>query len=187
MSTFKNTETERSLKMSIEREEALTDTAITVEPTDEALNVDTFDLAGWMAGFHPLTRSCTVYGRPDLLAIIDTVADRAKLAKQQGEDVEALRERAREAAKQIEASAMVFTAQAWSDEKVAAHKAELEKAGITEPEISYHMVAAQIISPAGITAELLKQIEEYSPQQAALIAQTVLKANREVVNPTVPF
>lgn len=160
-------------------------------PAEESLSAtpepESFEITKWLQGLHHLERSCTVYSRVDLLAVIDTIYGRVKLAKLRGENTEQLRAEAIEAAREIEESALVFTIQAWTDTRYKLAKDELLAQGISEEETNYHLIAAQIVSPPGITADILKRIEEASPQQAGLIAQTALKANQEVVNPTIPF
>lgn len=157
------------------------------ESLSEAPSAESFEITSWLEGLHHLERSCTIYSRVDLLAVIDTIHDRVKLAKIRGENIDELRADAAKAAREIEESALVFTIQAWTDKRHKLLKDELLTQGMSEEDTNYHLIAAQIVSPPGITADILKQIENASPQQAGLIAQTALKANREVVNPTVPF
>lgn len=155
---------------------------------EEKLTPENLNLDEWVNGLLPVKRACTIYARVDLLAVLDTARERIRIAKKHGQDTSEIEAEAREAAEQIEQTALTIVVQAWSQAKIKRFADDMKAKGVTDvDEIGLHQIAAQVVSPAGFTADTLRVIEENSPQQASLIVQTVVNANTKNVDVNVPF
>ena len=149
----------------------------TAQPTPE-----TFDLTAWMEGLAPTKRACTIYARADLLA------EKIRIAERAGQEATPLREQFLKLKSEVEASALDIVVRAWSQTRIKRNAQALKEEGITDPdEVGLHQIAQQIESPTGFGVDQLRKLNEISPQQASLIAATVVSANQGAVEVKIPF
>ena len=155
----------------------------TAQPTPE-----TFDLTAWMEGLAPTKRACTIYARADLLSQLDLLAEKIRRAERAGQEATPLREQFLKLKSEVEASALDIVVRAWSQTRIKRNAQALKEEGITDPdEVGLHQIAQQIESPTGFGVDQLRKLNEISPQQASLIAATVVSANQGAVEVKIPF
>ena len=109
----------------------MTDTSQITEVTDEDRTADSarpekFDFAQWMAGFQPTRKACVLYGRTDLLAVIDRLDEEARLPGLTDEQKKELLTEAQETLEVLKASGVEFVVQTMS---VYAQKELMERLG----------------------------------------------------------
>lgn len=180
--------------------------AFGLAPTDSAdetpeVDAATFDLNAWIAGVQPTVRSVTLYQRADLLAEVDELERRIKVAERAqagagpededeldgGDDVESLRARLTEVLQQWSSSAVTFRVQGRTDEWREQKKKELIRQGIKdETEITLRQVAASIVSPAGVTYEHLAHLNEVAQAQVKMLVVAWSMANHQPPTVSVP-
>jgi hypothetical protein len=131
----------------------------------ETPDVDGFDLRAWISKTAPVTRSCTVYGRPDLQGEIEALIDR--LHEIQSSDMDDDRplalDEAAEVSRSIEAKRAQMHASALRFRFRGLRNGELEEVkeemgredddAKTITELDYRILAHQCIEPVGLTWE----------------------------------
>ena len=138
----------------------------------EAPDVDTFDVRLWIKGTAPVTRSVTVFGRPDLMGAIEELKDR--LEEAQAAEFDDERPLARSAAldlaqqidtlqKQMHASALRFRFRGLKNGELDTIREEFGREddapeGIGE--LDYRIQARQCIQPEGLTWEDFRDLHE---------------------------
>lgn len=142
------------------------------------------DIASWLNGLRPTRRAAVVYGRADLLAEIDTLAElEMKAPPSQREEI---RERAIGLTEQLVASGIRFVFEGRSNSWISARAAELRKEGVTdETELQLHLMVDALVEPEGITVDDLIAIGEAGQAQLDKLAEAANNATMSapVANP----
>lgn len=147
-----------------------------------------FDLEAWIKGVQPVEHSVRIYARGSLLAELDQVKidlDNAKVAKNYAR-VKELGDRAAEIIAALEESALTVRVVAWSQDRMDAFISPLKEAGMSDEDRVIEQVAAQVVEPAGFTADQYRILLERVRPQAETIAGAVLSANSRVPVISVP-
>ena len=144
--------------------------------------------ANFLTGARPITRAVVVYGRGDLYARIDELADLE--IRSTGAEAAALKAEATALTTELLQSAMTVVVEARSSEWIEKFRARMDELKITDiTERTLRQMAAQIIEPdfggEGEAYEFLREFAEISDVQVALIAERLMDANQRVpvVNP----
>lgn len=148
------------------------------EPTDKTLTPETFDLASWIGGVNPVRRRVTIYGRGDLQAEIDELADAEALAR--GAERERLDARLVEVTAELKASAMVFEIEGRTSTAVTALAEELKKEGVPDGDLDLGLLAGQIVSPL-VTLEQLVVLRSLREADVLRMANVAATANSRPV------
>lgn len=150
-----------------------------VAALSKSKDAQTFDLAAWIGGVRPTRRSVTIYGRLDLLAEIDELAEREM--RTTGKDAEACRERATELNEQLVASGVTFTVEGRSGTWVSTFEKRLDKKKVKDPTKRLLMqVAEQIVEPEGVTYSDLRALADATEPQVTKLAHAAVAANTAV-------
>lgn len=140
--------------------------------TPSTPDVETFNLRAWIKGTSPVTRSVTVYGRPDLMGEIEALDERVvelqstefddtrlgyvSEAQQVAQQAEALR-------KEMHASALRFRFRGLKNGEYEAIKKDAGLDG-EQPdgigELDYRVWARQCVEPKGIEWEDLRDLHD---------------------------
>lgn len=158
-----------------------------VDATDEdALTVEGFDLAAWIAGARPTRRSVTVYARGDLMADLDEVEDEIRALKSAGKDYEDAEKRSRAIADEMISSGLRVVVEARSQEAVGAARAGIDEEGDV---LAYNLagIACHIVEPAGFDADMLHRLWEVQPLQVDRIMKACMDADSSTPSVSVPF
>lgn len=145
------------------------------------------DVTAFIAGILPIRRAVTIYARGDLLATLDVLAERISKNKLSGENVEYLEGKAAEIVEEIQSNCLNFVVEGRSGEWVKEFFTRMKEQGISETDSTIMQVAEQIVEPAGVTYELLKQIIDKAGVQAAKLSYAVIAANSGEVEIPAPF
>jgi len=167
-------------------------------PADETAEQDakTFQLDAWFSGVTPTFRSCTLYQRADLMARVDELTTRLRLAEAMpqedrqlsDESPAAIRREIEELAEEFEASAITFKVQGRSDAYRDGLKKKLKKQGIEEDaQVGLHILADAIVEPRGVTVEHLQRLADVSEAQLSILFRAVALASTEAPRVDVPF
>lgn len=166
-------------------------TDVTAEDrTGDAAQPEGFDFAGWMAGFQPTRKACVLYGRTDLLAVIDRLDEEARLPGLSDEQKRALLKEAQETLETLKASGVEFVVQTMS---VYAQKELMERLGhkTKDDPVTHEMecafLAAHIVEPTGVTGEDIAGLYTASPQQVEKLSRVVRMVDTESPTITAPF
>jgi len=133
--------------------------------TPSTPDAETFNLRAWIKGTAPVTRSVTVYGRPDLMGVIEELSDR--LVEAQAAEMDDDRPLARSAAldlaeqieaarKEMHASALRFRFRGLKNgehEEIKAEFGREDDAPDGIGELDYRIVARQCVQPEGLSWE----------------------------------
>jgi len=169
------------------------DTDIDVTPE---LDPESFDLDAWIGGVTGTVRAVTLYQRSDLLGVIDELQRELRIAEQvPAEDrgmndpgPDSIRQRIEQAAREFEASGVVFKVEGRSDEARDRIKKRLKKQGVTDEEtVVLHQLADAIIEPKGVTPEFLRKLQDRSEAQLRMLLVAMGKAAIEAPKVDVPF
>ena len=178
-------------------ERLLSDTA----PAEDAPEVETTDEAPregmtpteWATGIRRLRRSVIVHDTGHLLAELDELGYRIESAPA-SENVDDLIDRYEELAEQIKGGVRYVAEQRSADWCDANRKAIVQRLGLTDKEakdelthdehvsIGFEALAAQIVEPAGVTAESLRKLHESAPVEMDRVADLVVRTNSTNVN-----
>lgn len=166
-------------------------TEVTAEDrTGDAAKPERFDFAQWMAGFQPTRKACMLYGRTDLLAVIDRLDEEARLPGLTDEQKKELLAEAQKTLEVLKASGVEFVVQTMS---VYAQKALMERLGhkgkgdqVTH-EMECAFLAAHIVEPTGVTGEDIAGLYKASPQQVEKLSRVVRMVDTENPTITAPF
>lgn len=191
-----------------------TGSALTKPTTDEtALDPTTFDWNGWLNGATPVTRSVTIYQRPDLLADIEEIQTRIRIEgnipdQDRGLNdpkPEDLQQQLEQVVNEFRASSLVIRVRGRSDERQdrvsKAYRATLPKTpppGETDEELedrknqqavdeTLHQLADAIVSPPGITVDHLRKLVDISETQVKMLSAASGMADKEAPRVTAPF
>ena len=159
-----------------------------VEQEASKLDPKTFDLAKWIEGVEPIEHAVKIYARGSLLAELDIIKgelDNAKLAKNYAL-VKELGDRAAEIVAALEESALTVKVVAWSQDRIDDFMEPLKAAGMSDEDRVIEQVAAQVIEPAGFTADQYRTLLERVRPQAETIAGAVYAANLRVPVVSIP-
>ncbi|MGO1607591.1 MAG: hypothetical protein ACTHXF_08950 [Brevibacterium yomogidense] len=146
---------------------------VTVKPAPEG-----FDFAAFVSGIRPTRRAVRVYARGDLAAERDVLRAEIQAAQDQqakAAEIKRLRDSLAAVTREMNADGAVIdiVLEGRSSETVTKLHEALEKdipGEDRQAERDLHMVAAQVVAPEGVTAELLGQIRAVSePQWQQLI------------------
>lgn len=173
----------------------MTDTSQIVEVTAEDRTGDTaepekFDFARWMAGFQPTRKACVLYGRTDLLAVIDRLDEEARLPGLTEDQKKELLAEAQKTLETLKASGVEFVVQTMS---VYAQKELMERLGhkTKDDPVTHEMecafLAAHIVEPTGVTGEDVAGLYRASPQQVEKLSRVVRMVDTESPTITAPF
>lgn len=157
------------------------------KPTVQA--AEDFDLAAWIDGVQPAEHAVTLYARGDLFAELDLVKARIDQARREGRDgrtLSPLQKKAKRIAEEIGGSALDVKVRGWSQDKAKAFQEPLREAGMDSDDITVEQVCAQVVSPAGFTADFYRTLLDRIGPQAHQIAAAVLAANTRVPVVSVP-
>ncbi|WP_136314313.1 hypothetical protein [Actinomyces procaprae] len=168
------------------------DDGLSRDVTDPAaLTPEGFNLEAWIAGARPQRRATTIYGRPDLLADLDVLAERLTVARAAEDTAGAARLVAdmRQIREQLAQSALDVVVEASSEHT---RRMLRESLGITDgaevtEEQTIGFIAAHIVAPAGMDAAMVARLAEVTPQQVAKIAAAVRTCNESAPSVPAPF
>lgn len=134
------------------------------------------DLWAWVQGVRPTRRAAVVYARFDLQARLDELAE--LIPRLSGDQQSAAETEASELQAEILASGMTFTFEGRSQSWMQQFVEDLKAQGVTESEdILLAQMAAQCVTPEGVTVDLFRQIAEMQPVQFATVVSTLVDAN----------
>lgn len=166
-------------------------TEVTAEDrTGDATKPEKFDFAQWMAGFQPTRKACMLYGRTDLLAVIDRLDEEARLPGLTDEQKKELLAEAQKTLETLKASGVEFVVQTMS---VYAQKDLMERLGhkTKDDPVTHEMecafLAAHIVEPTGVTGEDIAGLYKASPQQVEKLSRVVRMVDTESPTITAPF
>ena len=170
---------------------AITDT----NPTDATNGGDTperFDLASWVAGFQPTRKACVLYGRTDLLAVIDRLDEEARLPGLSDDRKKELLDEANATLAELKDSGVEFVVQTLSVHAQKRLVDELrDQYGGDGENVTHEMecafIAAHIVEPTGVTANDIARLYDASPAQVEKLSKTIRIV--DVAEPTItaPF
>lgn len=144
------------------------------------------DLAAWFAGVTANRRACTLYARGDLQAARDALIEDISDAEEVGPRASDLREELAEANAQIEASSLRVVIEGRDEEWIDVQRKRLKKAGVTDKVTQeLHMIAAQIVEPEGVTADMLIAFRKVQEPQIRKLLVAWTFANQQPVEGTV--
>lgn len=174
--------------MSLVSTEAITGDEVK-DRTDGADTPEKFDLSGWMAGFQPTRKSCVLYGRTDLLAVIDRLDEEARLPGLTDEQKRGLLAEAQETLETLKESGVEFVVQTMS---VYAQKKLLDDMGYKDGdkvthEMECQFIAAHIVEPTGVTGDDIRGLYAASPLQVEKLSRTVRAVDSAEPTITAPF
>lgn len=158
--------------------------------TGDAAKPANFDFSAWMAGFQPTRKACVLYGRTDLLAVIDRLDEEARLPGLTDEQKRELLAEAQETLGTLKASGVEFVVQTMS---VYAQKELMERLGhkTKDDPVTHEMecafLAAHIVEPTGVTGEDIAGLYKASPQQVEKLSHIVRMVDTENPTITAPF
>ncbi len=158
--------------------------------TDGADAPEKFDLASWMAGFQPTRKACVLYGRTDLLAVIDRLDEEARLPGLSDERKKELLDKADSTLAELKASGVEFIVQTMS---VYAQKELLEELGhagkgdLVTHEMECAFIAAHIVEPTGVTGDDIAGLYKASPLQVEKLSRTIRAVDSVEPTITAPF
>lgn len=171
-----------------DEELSMSDIALTHTDPDAKVTPETFDLAAWIEGVTPVQRTVTLYARGDLfadLSALETKYDEAKRAANV-DDMRALKERMREVADQIRASALDVTVQGRSVDWVQRFRKDMEERGLDSDQATLEQLAAQITAPGGLTVDMLATLRDRIEPQVVALVQAVAAVNTQAPRISVP-
>lgn len=158
--------------------------------TDGADAPEKFDFASWMAGFQPTRKSCTLYGRTDLLAVIDHLDEEARLPGLSDERKREILDEANSCLETLKDSGVEFVVQTMS---VYAQKELMESLGhrTKDDPVTHDMecafIAAHIVEPTGVTGADIAGLYKASPQQVEKLSRCIRLVDTENPTITAPF
>ena len=158
--------------------------------TDGGDQTEKFDFASWMAGFQPTRKSCTLYGRTDLLAVIDHLDEEARLPGLSDQRKREILDEANSCLEELKASGVEFIVQTMS---VYAQKELMESLGhrTKDDPVTHSMecafIAAHIVEPTGVTGEDIAGLYKASPQQVEKLSRCIRLVDTENPTITAPF
>lgn len=157
--------------------------------TDGADSPEKFDLSAWMAGFQPTRKSCVLYGRTDLLAVIDRLDEEARLPGLSDDRKKELLDEANETLAELKASGVEFIVQTMS---VYAQKKLLDDMGYKDGdkvthEMECQFIAAHVVEPTGVTGDDIRGLYAASPLQVEKLSRTVRAVDSAEPTITAPF
>lgn len=164
--------------------------SFTAPPVTDTPDPTGFDMRAWIAGAAPVTRSCTVYGRPDLMGEIEALKD--ELAEAQSADASDERlssptpgldiaQRIEDLREQMHASAVRFRFRGLRNGELETIREEMGRpddapGGVGE--LDYRIMAAQCVAPAGLRWEDFRDLHT---NLGAYFSRTILKTSVEAV------
>lgn len=165
------------------------DETTTTKQVEDTMDATTFDLAAWVEGVQPVTHTVTLYARGDLVGDLDLIQSRLRLAKasRDYEEVKRLQDKAKPIIDALNASALDVVVVGWSQDRIDGFRKDLADQGVEETRISMEQVAAQVISPEGLDADMLETLFDRIGPQAQQIVGAVSTANATAPTVTVPF
>lgn len=157
--------------------------------TDGGDQPDRFDLAQWMAGFQPTRKACVLYGRTDLLAVIDRLDEEARLPGLSDDRKKELLDEANAILTELKESGVEFVVQTMS---VYAQKKLLDDMGYSDGdqvthEMECQFIAAHIVEPTGVTGDDIRGLYAASPLQVEKLSRTVRAVDSVEPTITAPF
>ena len=160
--------------------DATTEQQINDEPTGGARGSEPSetnpDLWAWVQGVRPTRRSATVYARFDLQARLDELAE--LIPRLSGDQQAAAEAEASELQAEIMASGLTFIFEGRSQSWMQQFVEDMKARGVTESEdILLAQMAAQCVTPEGVTADVFRQIAEMQPVQFATVVTALVDAN----------
>lgn len=166
----------------------MSDLNLTHTNPDETVNPETFDLAAWIAGVTPVERTVTLYAHGHLFADLSALETRYDEAKRAAnvDDMRALKERMREVADQIRASALDVTVQGRSVDWVQRFRKDMEERGLDSDQATLEQLAAQITAPEGLTVDMLATLRDRIEPQVVALVQAVAAVNTQAPRISVP-
>ena len=155
---------------------------------DTTVTPETFDLAAWIAGVTPVQRTITIYARGDLFADLSALETRYDEAKRAAnvDDMRALKEKMREVADKIRASALDITVQGRSADWVQRFRKDCEDRGVDGDQATLEQLAAQITAPEGLTVDMLATLRDRIEPQVVALVQAVATVNTQAPRISVP-
>ena len=152
-------------------------------------DVATFDVRAWIRGTAPVTRSCTVYGRADLMGEIEALKD--ELAEIQSADFDDQRlseatpgldvaRRIEDLRAQMTASAVRFRFRGLRNGELEEVKAQTTATATADGsgEVDYRVMARQCVEPAGLGWEDFRDLHI---SLGAYFGRTLMKTAIEAV------
>lgn len=145
-----------------------------------------FDFAAWLGGVRPTRRAVRLYARADVLGRMEEIAGLIEDAE--GEQADALVDEFEELQRTFEASGRWFFVEARSAEWVEDfrrvykrdHGIKGDPGDRQRIAIILAQLAEQIVSPAGVTAEMLERLHEANAGELNKLVVAVTMANDQV-------
>lgn len=171
---------------------------MTSQPSEKSLadlTVDTsgqlpppadFNLQAFIRGVRPTRRSVRLYQQADVISQLEKLAEQIEQLPD-GPEVDALIDQAQELQRIFHAGGVWFTVEKRSGEWVKAFRdrtsAAIGKTADSEDgamHIQLHQLAAQIVEPAGVTAEDLYQLYEANEGEVAKLLVALTMVNEQI-------
>ena len=171
-----------------DEELTMSDLNLTHTAPTETVTPETFDLAAWIAGVTPVERTVTLYARGDLFAALSALETRYDEAKRAAnvDDMRDLKDKMREVADQIKASALDITVQGRSADWVQRFRKDMDERGVDGDQATLEQLAAQITSPEGLTVDMLATLRDRIEPQVVALVQAVATVNTQAPRISVP-
>lgn len=147
---------------------------------EESMDASSFDLAAWIQGVQATERATTLYSDLDLLAHLDLLKEQIVAAKtgRMYDQLRLLQDEARGIIQRLEDGALDVVVVGWSTDRIKAFRDSLKDKGLDEDDITVEQIAAQIKSPEGFTADMLRHLMEISEPQARKIIGIAIEASQ---------
>lgn len=174
--------------MAVEQERSLADLTEIVDSTPDVGEPEGFDLGAFIAGVRPTRRSVKLYGRADLVGVLEQLAERID-ALPDGPEVDGLIAEAERAQAAFLASGVWFTVEKRSSEWVERFRTDTAaRLGVSAetPEgriaLLLHQLAAQIVAPAGVTYAHLRALMDTNEGELNKLVVALTAANEQLAD-----
>lgn len=166
----------------------MSDLNLTHTNPDASITPETFDLAAWIAGVTPVERTVTVYAHGHLFAVLSALESEYNEAKAavNVDDMRDAKDKMRTVANQIRASALDITVQGRSADWVQRFRKDCEDRGLDGDETTLEQLAAQVVTPEGITPAMLATLRDRVEPQVVALLQAVAAVNTQAPRISVP-
>lgn len=156
------------------------------KPETPALDAKKFNFAAWLHGVTPIRETVTIFAdghaqaEISRLAYLEAIAPDDNGTHSEPSERQKIVNRLRDLYAAVIDSGMDFVIEGRNSTWVSTFAEQAKADGITDPlEVTLRQIAAQIVSPEGVSYDGLKALHESREQEVNRLAEAVLKANSE--------
>lgn len=151
----------------------------TPQTQDTTPDPATFDLAAWVEGVIPATRTVVLYARGDLFGTLSRLTADLTEAKAAAdtERKRRIRDEISAVTRELKDSSLAVTVQGRSTDWITRFRADHAEEGKTEDDLVMEQIAAQIIDPPGFTLQLLRTLRDRIEPQIVDLVSAVAAVN----------